>query len=320
MARGSEAKAARKQARKEARAKEAERILAGEENVNEFETPPPIENDGPNVEEDSSSSDEEDTTVPEKTPEKKSKSKSARAKKKAAAAAKRSRGEDGGTAAVATGGGGSGEGIKTLPLVMLIMLTGTTVLPALLYMGDWFGAFIQKNHIMGNLGHRLGIGPSPKKRVISFYEKHDPEKLNEIPTILAKYYGDYPKLVKRLERKYGDYGYFINWEKDEAPMTLAFEKIWETQEMLATQFDRHAPALVKTGARNMRHNFGFLYKKGRTVWKKTIWPVLEPHLGVPDAKAARKQKLKDKKEAERRKKEATGQRRKSAEFRDDDEM
>jgi len=216
--------------------------------------------------------------------------------------------------------GGAGEGIKTLPLIMLIMLTGTTVLPALLYMGDYFSAYLQKNHIMGNFGHRLGIGPSPKKRVISFYEKHDPDKLNEIPTILAKYYGDYPKLTKRLERKYQDYGYFINWEQDEAPMHLALEKVWETQEELQKQFDRYAPAVVKTGARNMRHNFGHLYKKGNVVWKKQVWPILQPYLGVPDAKAAKKQKLQDKRDAEKRKKDQTGQRRKSHEFRDDDEM
>ena len=48
--------------------------------------------------------------------------------------------------------------------------------------------------------------------------------------------------------------------------------------------------------------------------------MLQPYLGVPDAKAARQQKLKDKKDANKRKKEATGQRRRSAEFRDEDEM
>ena len=47
--------------------------------------------------------------------------------------------------------------------------------------------------------------------------------------------------------------------------------------------------------------------------------MLEPYLGVPDAKSARKQKLKDKKDAEKRKKQATGQRRRSAEFRDEEE-
>jgi uncharacterized protein with HEPN domain len=203
---------------------------------------------------------------------------------------------------------------------MLIMVPGPTVLPALLNMGDDWSAFRAMNHLVGNLGHRLGIGPSPKKRVISFYEKHDPEKVLEVNSILAKYYGDYPKLVKRLERKYGDYGYFINWEKDEAPMTLALEQIWDTHEQISKQFDKHAPAIVKTGARNVRANLTFLYQKGNVVWKKTIWPVLQPYLGVPDAKAAKKQKLQDKKDADRRKKEASGQRRKSAEFRDDDEM
>ena len=328
MARGSEAKAARKQARKEARAKEAERILAGEGNVNEFDTFPTSSE--PNIEDDSSSSDEEEeeeeendnlNLIPEKTPEKKKKSKSSRAKKAAlrAAAAKQSGGGDGCCPTPSSSSNGGG-GIKTLPLIMLIMLTGTTVLPALLYMSDYIGAFIQKNHLMGNIGHRLGIGPTPKKRVLSFYEKHDPEKLGDVDSILSKYYGDYPKLVKRLERKYGDYGYFINWEQDEAPMTLALDQLWETRDVLATQFDLYAPALVKTGARNMRHNFGFLYKKGYGVWKKQVWPVLQPYLGVPDAKTARKQKMMDKKEAERRKKEARGQRGRSAEFRDDDEM
>lgn len=219
MARGSEAKSARKQARKEERAKEAERILNGEETMEVTNAPT---NNGPNIESDSSSSDEEEEKKAEgdevKETKKKSKSKSARAKKAAAARTAARGGGGGGDTCCGPPGGSSGEGIKTLPLVMLVLLTATTVIPALLYMGDYFSAFIQKNHIMGNLGQRLGIGPSPKKRVISFYEKHDPEKMGEVNNILSKYYGDYPKLVKRLERKYGDYGYFLNWESDEAPM------------------------------------------------------------------------------------------------------
>lgn len=335
MARGSDGKAARKQSRKEARAAEAERILNGEDDLNTFSSPPPMDGEGAakangasaGGDSDDDSSDGEVDAAPAEQSKKK-KSKSGRAKKAAAqraAAARASRGGGGGGCAdgpcCGPSGSNAGEGIKTLPLIMLIMLTGTTVLPALLYMGDYFSAFLARNHFMGNIGHRLGIGPNPKKRVVSFYEKHDPEKLMEVDSILSKYYGDYPKLVKRLERKYGDYGYFINWEQDEAPMHLAVEKIWETHELMSKQFDLYAPAVVKTGARNMRHNIGFLYKKGRKVWVKQIWPVLEPHLGVPDEKAARRQKLKDKKEAEQKKKAATGQRRKSAEFRDDeDEM
>jgi hypothetical protein len=327
MARGADGKAARK-ARKAASAEEAERLLAGGGGKG---------SGGVNVEADDSSSDDDDDDIDDnndedndegvvsttesskttKTTKTKTTSKSARARK-AVAAHKAARG--GGPPDLCCGPKPSSKGgIKTLPLVMLVMLTGTTLIPAILYAGDYFSAYLSKNNFMGNLGFRLGIGPSPKKRVTSFYEKHDPEKLHEVPSILAKYYGDYPTLVKRLERKYADYGYFLNWEQDEAAMTLAFEKMWETKDILDKQFNMYAPAVVKTGARNMRHNFGYLYRKGNRLWKKQLWPFLEPYLGVPDAKTARKQKLKDKKDAERRKKEATGQRRRSAEFRDEDE-
>jgi hypothetical protein len=310
MARGSEAKSARKQARKEARAKEAERILNGEDALNEFASPPAT--DEPD-DSDCSEQEEEadiDSSTPEKTPEK-TKSKSNRAKKAM-------KGRSSSAAAKPADSGG----IKTLPLVFLIMLTGTTVIPALLYLGDYLSAKAQSNHLFGSIGHRLGIGPNPKKRVISFYEKHDPEKIHEVPSILAKYYGDYPKLVKRLERKYGDYGYFLNWEQDEAPMYLAIDKIYETRDVLAKQFDQHAPAVVKTGVRNMRNNLGFVYKKAHKAWKKQVWPILQPYLGVPDEKEARRQKMKDKREAEKMKKARSGNsggRRKSAEFRDEEE-
>ena len=204
------------------------------------------------------------------------------------------------------------KGIKTGPLILLVMLMGTTLLPALLYAGDWFGNFIQKQHILGNLGHRLNIGASPKKRVLSFYEKHSPEKIDEVDAILAKYYGDYPKLVKRLERKYQDYGYFLNWEQDEAPMTLAFEKLDETKQFIQKKFNRHAPQGVKNVARNVNYNLGTLYRKGRVVWKKKVWPMLEPIFGVPDGAAA--QKRKDKEAAMNKK----GRRKKNTDFRDDE--
>lgn len=204
------------------------------------------------------------------------------------------------------------KGIKMGPLIMLVMMTGTTLLPVLLYAGDWMGNFLQKQHIMGNIGHKLNIGASPKKRVMSFYEKHSPEKIDEVDVILAKYYGDYPKLVKRLERKYQDYGYFINWEKDEAPMTLAFEKLDETKVFFQKKFNKHAPQSVKNASRNISYNVGTLIRKGRVVWKKKVWPILEPLFGVPDG--AKAQKRKDKQDAQNRK----GRRKKNTDFHDDE--
>lgn len=203
--------------------------------------------------------------------------------------------------------------IKTLPLVMLLLLTGSTLLPAFLYAGDWVGNMVQKHHIMGALGHKLGIGATPKKRVLSFYEKHDPTKLEEVPQIMAKYYGDYPKLVKRLERRYQDYGYFQNWEQDEAPMKIAMEQLDETREKLGKLWMKHAPPVVKTGVRNARGNFKFLYRKGSKIWKKSVWPVLEPFFGVPEGGAA--QKRKDRMEGRDRKKTS-----KKQAYRDDEEF
>ena len=48
--------------------------------------------------------------------------------------------------------------------------------------------------------------------------------------------------------------------------------------------------------------------------------MLQPYLGLSYAKTARQQKLKNKKEANKRKNEASKQRRRTAEFRDEDEM
>ena len=206
------------------------------------------------------------------------------------------------------------EGIKTLPLIFLILMTGSTLIPAVLYASDYIGAFLQKQNIMGNIGYRFGIGPSPKKRIVSFYEKHDPSKLGQIDGIMAKHYGEYPKLVKKLERKYHDYGYFLNWEKDEAPMTLAKEQLKLTMEQIGDQFDLYAPRTLKTAARNAKYNILGLYKKGNKVWRKQVWPLLEPYFGVPDERAAREQKRKDAKQAKSRKPKKGGR---SREFRDD---
>jgi len=287
MARGSDGKAARNEARKEKREKEKEDLAKGEGvfdiNADEDEDPPlPTPTSGNN---------DEDNDEPIKKKSKRKKSKNAQETQSLPPPAK--------------------SGIKMGPLVLLVMLTGTTLLPALLYAGDWFGAFLGKNHVLGSLGHKLGVGPSPKKRVYSFYEKHDPVKIDDVESILGKYYGEYPKLIKRLERKYGDHGYFIDWEKDEAPMTLAMDKVYETRDYMQKQFNIYAPQQLKVATRNIKYNVSTLYRKGKRLWKKHVWPVIEPVFGVPDGGAA--QKRKDRAEAQ----DKQGRRKKNAEHRDD---
>jgi len=305
MARGTKGKLRQKDLKKEARASEAARLL--EEKTtgvvgNDFEAtgaelpvPPGMNVDpGNHATVDSDSSVEEAVPTPQKAAKKKKKKKS--------------------VVAPMIPPPPAGKKIKTLPLVMLILLTGSTLLPAMIYASDWMGNMVQKHHMMGALGHKLGIGAAPKKRVISFYEKHDPDKLEDVPKIMSKYYGDYEKLVKRLERRYQDYGYFSNWEQDEAPMKLAMEKFSDTYDSLGTMWMKHAPQFVKSRARNARYNFKYIYKKGYKLWKKRVWPVLEPYFGVPDGSAA--QKKKDSKKGQAGKKKRS----KKNDYRDDDEM
>jgi hypothetical protein len=210
--------------------------------------------------------------------------------------------------------------IKTLPLIFLILMTASTLIPALIFASDYAGNFLSKHHVLGDIGFRLGMGGVPRKRVLSFYEKHDPEKIEKVPDILSKYYGDYPQMVKKLERKYQDYGYFLGWEQDEAPMVLAMEQVRETYDTwIHSYWNVYAPQILKTGARNIRYNFTFLQKKLRRVWKKYIWPALEPIFGVP--KGAKKQKREDAAEARRHKKATSGDggpkpRRSGPQFRD----
>jgi hypothetical protein len=214
-------------------------------------------------------------------------------------------------------GGGLG-GIKGTPLILLILMTGTTLLPAIIYASDIIGNWMQNHHVVGQLGFRLGMGAVPRKRVLSFYEKHDPTKLEDVPKILSKHYGDYPTLIKKLERKYQDYGYFLEWEQDEAPLALAMEQLQETYAVwIHSYWNVYAPQPVKTAARNIRYNLTYLHKKFHKVWKKTIWPMLEPIFGVPKGTAA--QKRQDAAEARKRKRATGGSKtkRKNQDFRDD---
>lgn len=212
-----------------------------------------------------------------------------------------------------------GGGIKTTPLILLVLLMGTAILPAILYASDFLGTALQKHHVMGSVGYRLGLGAIPRKRVLSFYEKHAPDKINDVPNILSKHYGDYPTLIKRLERKYQDYGYFMGWEEDEATykmVMLSVEDLYDT--WIQKYWNKYAPQAAKTAARNARYNLTFLYKKFRKVWKKNIWPVLEPVFGVPAG--VEKQKREDARKArENRPPAQKGTRRKNTEFRDDEE-
>ena len=310
MARGAEAKLRRRNRKKTANdevtdmfADDNDDASGDDDDANNF---PPFHGGGAVVEDDNDNAFAQSNNMPKK-------------KKKISG----SKSKAGGASDLPPGfGGNKSGGIKSTPLILLILMVGTTILPALIYAGDYLSAFMSKSDVMGSLGFRLGIGSVPKKRVVSFYEKHAPEKLDDVPGILAKHYGKYPTLIKKLERKYQDYGYFVGWEEDEAPIRIAMENLKASYDVWIQQYwNRYAPQILKTAARNVRYNLTFLYKKITKIWKKQLWPVLQPYLGVPDAKAAAAQKRKDAADARARapKKSGSGTRRKNTAFRDDDE-
>ena len=219
-------------------------------------------------------------------------------------------------------------GIKTTPLILLIMMIGTTLLPAVIFIGDYASTILSKTNFSSQIGYHLGIGSVPKQRILSFYEKHSPQKVSDVPSILSKNYGQYPTLIKKLERKYQDYGYFIGWEEDVTTYKMGMEMVQSTYDTWIQQYwNKYAPQVVKTAFRNVRYNLTFLYKKIRKVFKKHIWPkYLEPIFGVPDGAA--EQKKKDAADAKRKKQQrrkataggsSSSSRRKNTDFRDDEE-
>uniref|UniRef100_A0A7S3JUU8 Uncharacterized protein n=1 Tax=Aureoumbra lagunensis TaxID=44058 RepID=A0A7S3JUU8_9STRA len=106
--------------------------------------------------------------------------------------------------------------IKWKYVIMLLLLTGTAVLPAALWVIDTFFAASSNAASVGisTIVARMGMTPTPKERLIKFYKKHNPEKVDEVPTLVHKYAGNYEKMIKILEAKYGDYGFFIGWQED----------------------------------------------------------------------------------------------------------
>mmetsp|Transcript_42571 Transcript_42571/g.102970 ORF Transcript_42571/g.102970 Transcript_42571/m.102970 type:complete len:322 (-) Transcript_42571:149-1114(-) len=282
------------------------------EETGDIPLPPGMGGDKEKDSDDEASKEEDEVIIPKKKKKKSKKSKSA--------------GDDDDYMKMPTAPKTKKSQIKSTPLILLILMTGSTLLPAFIFASDYIGGFMAKHHVMGQVGFRLGMGGVPRKRVLSFYEKHDPEKIENVPDILSKYYGDYPKMIKKLERKYQDYGYFMGWEEDESPMVLAMEQVQETYDTwIHSYWNVYAPQVLKTGARNIRYNLTFLQKKVFKAWKKHIWPTLEPIFGVP--KGSEKQKRADAAEARRRRQATSGggsgsgsggaKTRRSAQFRDD---
>ena len=84
--------------------------------------------------------------------------------------------------------------IRWTHVALLLLMTGTAVLPALLWVADKASAAIGTSNAFQKVGIQLGMMPTPKERLVKFYKKHNPEKTDEVDRLLSKYAGSYGEL------------------------------------------------------------------------------------------------------------------------------
>ena len=84
--------------------------------------------------------------------------------------------------------------IRWTHVALLLLMTGTAVLPALLWVADKASAAIGTSNAFQKVGIQLGMMPTPKERLVKFYKKHNPEETDEVDRLLSKYAGSYGEL------------------------------------------------------------------------------------------------------------------------------
>lgn len=152
--------------------------------------------------------------------------------------------------------------IKWKHVALLVMMTGTAVLPAVLWVVDKTSTLLNQNDAFKSMGIKLGMTPTPKERLEKFYKKHDePEKLQEVDHLLTKYAGSYDKMIKVLESKYNDYGYFIGWEMDSDWRVLMGKEMKKTYQKARKIYQKKVPWGVQRTFYNIYYNAKKVYYK-----------------------------------------------------------
>lgn len=152
--------------------------------------------------------------------------------------------------------------IKWGHIAILVMMTGGAALPFVVMIADSLGPVVSK--MVPNLAPMLvslGLAATPKRRLTQFYEKHNPDKMSDVDMILQKYAGDYGTMTKKLESKYHDYGFFVQWEKD-GGIVEKQQKLyaWVADEG-GKYYQRYVPFPIRKAAKNIYGNGYNLYKK-----------------------------------------------------------
>jgi hypothetical protein len=84
------------------------------------------------------------------------------------------------------------SGIRWGPIVFLVLIVGSSLLPGL----------AQLFESLGKLGFKT-FAPDHQGRVTRFYQQHNPTKVSEVPNVMRKYKGREDALYAKLEAKYG---------------------------------------------------------------------------------------------------------------------
>mmetsp|Transcript_10481 Transcript_10481/g.12752 ORF Transcript_10481/g.12752 Transcript_10481/m.12752 type:complete len:304 (+) Transcript_10481:20-931(+) len=158
--------------------------------------------------------------------------------------------------------GGLFGGIKPTHLLLMFLMVGSAFIPMIIMGAEVVAPYVSQvlpdfTPMMVN----LGLAATPKRRLVSFYEKHNPDKMEEVDKILLKYAGDYGKMVKKLESKYHDYGYFLKWEEDGSVAELQ-KKTYEYMQVTgAKYYTKYVPYPLRRGLLNIYTNVLTITKK-----------------------------------------------------------
>lgn len=162
-------------------------------------------------------------------------------------------------------------GIKWLHIFFLVLMMGSAILPAIVFLIDNMGGAV--NGLLPSLGAAMaaaGMVATPKKRLIEFYEKHDPEKVDKVEAAIKRYAGDYKTMTKRLEAKYNDYGFFIGWENDSGFAAIQKEGMAVLQEKGAVYYQQYVPFQIRNGFKNIYLNANHYGKKAYKMLDKMV--------------------------------------------------
>lgn len=143
-------------------------------------------------------------------------------------------------------GGGRG-GIKWKYIFFIVLLFGTTAIPVVIKVLDTLAPMASSGLRRAGMvvGFQAGMVATPRYRLEKFYEKHNPDKLPEVPSVLRKYADDYPKMIKILEAKYHDYGFFIGWKNDDSTVQMATRHLMHYGKLLHYYYRRYVPLKLR---------------------------------------------------------------------------